>query len=108
MARLASLAVLLAVFVATPWQGNAQCRLCAAPTTSAEVKANPPIRLEIETSLNFDRLVLFGSGEGSAVVRPDGSSVATGALADVGARAMVGTATIHGEPGRTVRIELPR
>jgi len=42
------------------------------------------------------------------VLRPDGSSAAEGALAAVTARAMVGTATVHGIPGRAVRVELPR
>jgi hypothetical protein len=105
-------AVLLAVFAAaaaTEWPANAQCRLCDKPTTApAESKAEDQIRVEIETSLNFDRLILFGDGEGSAVIRPDGSRNAQGAVADIGPRAMVGTAAVHGEPGRAVRIELPR
>jgi hypothetical protein len=65
------------------------------------------IELEIETSLDFGRLVLAGSGQGAAVIRPDGSSAAQGALSGVSARAMVGTAVIRGAPGRAVRVELP-
>ena len=49
-----------------------------------------------------------GDGQGAAVIRPDGSSAAKGALADVSPRAMVGTAMVHGMPGRAVRVELPR
>ena len=41
-------------------------------------------------------------------IRPDGSSGAEGGVADVGPRAMVGTVLVHGQPGRAVRIELPR
>src|SRR3954468_1041836 len=104
-------AVLLAaaaVLVATEWPANAQCRLCKTPVTSRdEPKAADEVRLEIETSLNFDRLILFGDGDGSAVIRPDGSRAAQGSIADIGPRAMVGTAVIHGEPGRAVRVELP-
>jgi hypothetical protein len=86
-----------------------QCRLCDKPTTALSNTADGEgIDLEIETSLNFDRLILAGEGEGAAVVRPDGSSAAQGALAQVSPRAMVGSATVHGTPGRSVRVELPR
>lgn len=87
---------------------DAQCRLCDRPTTQREAQGSSErIALEIETSLNFDRLVLFGSGEGSALIRSDGVRSAAGSIADVGPRAMVGSAVIHGEPGRAVRIDLP-
>jgi hypothetical protein len=87
----------------------AQCRLCSTPTTSTDQEAGEkPIELRIESSLNFDRLVLSGAGQGNAVIRPDGSSSATGAIDSISARAMVGNATVHGEPGRAVRVELPR
>ena len=87
----------------------AQCRLCSKPSTTPDQKAGgKPVELQIESSLNFDRLVLSGAGQGSAVIRPDGSSSAQGAIESISGRAMVGTATIHGEPGRTVRVELPR
>jgi hypothetical protein len=66
------------------------------------------VRLEIETSLNFDRLILFGAGEGAAVIRPDGSSTAEGAVAGIGPRAVVGTASVHGQANRALRVELPR
>lgn len=99
----------LAAAAATPWPANAQCRLCERPTTMPDQpKADDQIRLEIQTSLNFDRLILFGEGEGAAVIHPDGSRAAQGAITDIGPRAMVGTAAIHGEPGRAVRVELPR
>lgn len=86
----------------------AQCRLCDRPTTQRETAAEgKKIELEIETSLNFDRLVLFGAGEGSARITPDGARSSAGSIADIGPRAMVGQAVIHGEPGRAVRIDLP-
>jgi hypothetical protein len=87
----------------------AQCRLCDTPTTARdEAASGQDIRLEIETSLNFDRLILYGAGAGTALIRPDGSTSAQGAVSDIGPRAMVGSATVHGQPGRAVRVELPR
>lgn len=87
---------------------SGQCRLCARPTTSLTTPgADSDIQLQIETSIDFDRLILAGQGEGAALIRPDGSKSTQGSVADVSARAMVGTATIHGAPGRAVRVELP-
>ena len=99
----------LAAAIAPASPAGGQCRLGAAPTTAlSQATTGDPIQLEIETSLNFDRVVLAGSGQGAAVIRPDGSNAAEGGLAGVSARAMVGTAVVRGVPGRIVRIELPR
>lgn len=87
---------------------QSQCRLCPTPTTTPSEEDGKPVELRVETSLNFDRLILSGSGNGVVVIRPDGSSSAQGALERLSARAMPGTATIRGEPGRAVRVELPR
>ena len=86
----------------------AQCRLCSAPTTvRTEEAGKGQVRLEIETSLDFDRLILLGPGDGSAVLRPDGSTSSAGTVSEISPRAMVGTVTVRGEPGRTLRIDLP-
>lgn len=96
-----------AVALARP--ADAQCRLCDQPTTIREENAaKGDVQLEVETSLDFDRLILFGIGEGAALIRPDGSKSAEGAVADIGPRAMVGSVTIRGEPGRSVRVDMPR
>lgn len=98
-----------AAVVAISWPADAQCRLCSAPVTARnDPSAKQDIRIDIETSINFDRLILLGEGDGAAVIRPDGSRAAEGIVTDVGPRAMVGTATVHGDAGRAVRVELPR
>lgn len=87
---------------------QAQCRLCATPTTALDDQTDSgKVTVEIETSLNFDRLILFGAGDGSVVLRPDGSGSAQGAIEGLGPRAMVGTAVLRGEPGRAIRVDLP-
>jgi hypothetical protein len=87
----------------------AQCRLCTTPTTALEDPvAEGRVTVDVETNLSFDRLVLFGAGEGTATIRPDGSRSAQGSIANFGPRAMIGTAVLHGEPGRAVRVDLPR
>ena len=87
----------------------AQCRLCETPTTGRDDRsAEGPVRLEIETSLDFDRLILVGAGEGSATLLPDGSRSVSGVVGAISGRAMVGSAVVRGEAGRSVRVELPR
>lgn len=87
----------------------AQCRLCDTPTTSRDdSSADGPVSLEIETSLDFDRLILLGAGDGTATLLPDGSRSVSGAVSAISGRAMVGSAIVRGEAGRAVRVELPK
>ena len=87
---------------------SGQCRLCDKPSTAlSQSRSDQGIDLRIETSVDFDRLILAGAGQGAAVIRPDGSNAAPGALSGLSPRAMVGSASVHGEPGRAVRVELP-
>jgi hypothetical protein len=88
----------------------AQCRLCELPATasSGALATGGDVQLEIETNLSFDRLVLAGAGNGAATIRPDGSRGTEGSVIELGPRATVGTVLVHGQPNRTVRIEIPR
>ena len=92
-----------------PASGAAQCRLCDGPagaTTASDASAR--VGLEVETSLDFDKLILTGEGEGSATLRPDGGREVSGIVGAISGRAMVGSAVVRGEPGRSVRIDLPQ
>jgi hypothetical protein len=109
MVRPATLAVVAALACGADASGaSAQCRLCSTPTTVIdETRGGDKVALDVETSLNFDQLIVDGSGGGSAVIRPDGSTQNAGAVADVSRRAMVGTVVLHGQPGRTIRVDMP-
>lgn len=111
MGRIAPLLIagtLAAGFTASPAPGAAQCRLCETPSTAPDSSAQQGrIQLEVETSLDFDKLILLGAGEGTATLRPDGSHEVSGIIGSISGRAMVGSATVRGEPGRSVRVELP-
>ena len=92
-----------------PTQGvTAPCSLCADKPENAAEKATAPVKLDAEVNLDFDRLVLAGNGDGSAELGPDGARTVTGSITAISARAMVGEIVIRGEPGRLVRIDLPR
>jgi hypothetical protein len=87
----------------------AQCRLCGQPSTQRQGESSgDDVQLRLETSLSFERLILSGPGMGAVTIRPDGSSGAEGAIANIGPRAMVGTVLVHGDAGRGVRVQLPR
>jgi hypothetical protein len=63
--------------------------------------------MEVEATLDFDRVLLTGGASGSARIGADGSRGSSGAVAPLTARAMVGRVVIQGEPNRSVRIDLP-
>jgi hypothetical protein len=101
------LALAIAAVAAAGSPARAQCRLCDTPTTSISASSSEGIVVEVESRLDFDRVILAGQGQGSAVIRPDGSNSAEGDVAALSARAMVGTASVHGTADRAVRVELP-
>ena len=102
----ALLAAALAAAAAAP--ARSQCRLCDTPTTAQEAPAGKDeITLSVETSLDFDRVVLNGAGEGSAVILPTGERSAIGGVGAVSGRAMAGTVLVRGTPDRLLRVEMP-
>ncbi|HVL78343.1 MAG TPA: DUF4402 domain-containing protein [Sphingomicrobium sp.] len=106
---LAAVALAGATIVAAPPAGAVQCRLCNAPSTAPEIARNSaPVTLQVEASLNFDRLILMTAGDGVATLLPDGTRTVSGSLTSFSGRAMVGSVSIRGEPGRAVRVDLPR
>jgi len=96
-----------AVLTAVP-DARAQCRLCEKPATGQKDDAEgQPVELEVQATLDFDRIIVLGAGEGTATLRPDGTRQVSGTVEAISGRAMVGEARVSGEPGRLVRIDLP-
>lgn len=105
-----ALATLFATSLATPAASQsvlAPCRLCSVDPAKQGSGNETAVRLDVETTLDFDRLILSGSGAGMAELGPDGARSVGGSIQAIGARAMVGQVVIRGEPGRHVRIGLP-
>jgi Domain of unknown function (DUF4402) len=66
------------------------------------------LNVEIRTQLDFSRATTTGKSGGKIRVDPQsGASSVTGDVVELGASALAGTATVTGEPGRAVRIEMP-
>ena len=106
---LSMLGALLAGALAMPGPVRAQCRLCPAPTTQAAGEAmSEAVRIEVQTRLDFDQLVVADNATpGTARLLPDGTTSVSGSVSALSGRAMVGSVVIHGEPNRLVRIGLP-
>jgi hypothetical protein len=98
-------AVLLA---GAPPAAAAQSPLFSTPTTQVDSDGDGGnIQLDVQATLDFDRLVLLGRGNGAAILLANGERSASGSVATVSARAMVGSITVHGDPNRALRVELP-
>ena len=105
---------LLAAGLAVSSPGRAQdassapCQLCsAAPSDTLNARPATPLRLQVETRLDFDKIVFEGTGSALFALSPGGVARLSGAATAGGARAMPGSVLIRGEPGRAVRIDLP-
>jgi hypothetical protein len=91
--------------------GDDVCRLCkpSDATETLAVAREIPISIEITTKLDFSRAALSGSGGGAIELDPtSGSRQVNGGMVDLGGAAIAGTAIVRGEPGRPVRIDMPR
>lgn len=84
------------------------CRLCSPTNETAEAgEPKAPIGIEVDTYLDFDRLIVTGAGNGAARLMPDGTKSTTGVLQGLRGRSVVGTVIIRGEPGRIIQVDLP-
>ena len=84
------------------------CRLCTAtPDKAPNARAASPLRLQVETRLDFDKVVFEGKGSALFGLSPAGVARLSGAATAAGARAMPGAVLVRGEPGRAVTIGLP-
>jgi Domain of unknown function (DUF4402) len=90
---------------------SAQCLLCDAPNTSINREAARPVgiplRISINTRLDFSRAAIANIGRGTIVVTPDGARTVSGNLEDLGGMGVAGTVEIWGSPNRQLTIDLP-
>jgi len=106
--------VLAAAGLVVPAASSAQdaslapCRLCSADRDgSPNAQPAAPLRLQVESRLDFDKVVFEGQGHALLALSPGGIVRLSGAATAAGARAMPGTVLVRGEPGRAVRVDLP-
>tara|TARA_R110001606_G_scaffold30498_10_gene94384 strand:- start:2428 stop:2973 length:546 start_codon:yes stop_codon:yes gene_type:complete len=107
-------AIMGACFAVQPEELQAQCRLCAASSTSHSLskavseKTEIPLQIEITANLDFSRMALLGNGGGVVSIDPmSGTRQISGSIANLGGMALHGEGRLTGEPGRSVRVYLP-
>lgn len=66
------------------------------------------INLSIESDIDFGRLIMIGSGQGSVMINVDtGTKTVNGDLDDLGGIAMNGKAVVTGMPFRAINVDFP-
>jgi hypothetical protein len=96
-----------ALALASPAAAAADGSLCADCFDISGEAAKRPLRVEIESGLEFSRLALRGPGDGEAEIDPQTGAKRVVNLIDLGGMSWQGRARITGEPLRPVRIALP-
>lgn len=86
----------------------AQCAFCGiTPGDPVKNTEAAPLEIELETTLDFDRIIVDGDGGGAVRLSPDGLNEISGAVEQVSGRARIGRVVIHGEPNRAVYVSFP-
>lgn len=87
----------------------APCVLCGiTPGEAASSGTSAPLEIEVETRLDFARVIIGGNGAGSVLIRPDGSSGSNGSAEAPSGRARIGRIVIRGEAGRDIYVDFPK
>lgn len=110
---LALAAAILATGSGGPVAAQGQCSFCDTnpPPSGGGGGGRPNNRaldLEIQSDIDFGRLLIIGSGDGRVILDlVTGSKTVFGDLDDFGGLTVQGRATIRGRPMRTIRIGFP-
>lgn len=103
------LALLFAPLGALPGPAAAQCAMCRITPGDATAGEEPaPLEIEMETTLDFDRIIIDGNGGGTVRLMPDGTSDSSGDVEQFSGRIRIGRVVIHGEPGRAIQVDFPK
>lgn len=110
-AFLAPFALLLGVMtLASPDEARAQdgvCTLCGVPTATVETGSEVPLTVSIESSIDFDKVLLTGTEGARVRLTPQGERLGLTGAELLGARAFAGTMVIRGEANRPIVVDMP-
>lgn len=92
-----------------PAHAQANCQLCTPQEGPARAAPERPVKIDIDTELNFGLAAHDASGSGSIRIDPaTGLRSTQGGLVALGGSGFRGTARITGQPFARVRIDFPR
>lgn len=110
MTRLAALFLLMmGMATATPLSAEPGCLLCAAPAQPTKAnKAMRPLRVDIDTSLDFSLAAHTNIGSGTIEIDPrTGERRVMGGLVALGGSSMRGVVLVEGEPFARLTVTIP-
>ena len=82
--------------------------MCGVGASVAQAADEIPLQVEIRTQLDFSKAATGSSSGGSISIDPNsGSRQVAGDVVDLGGSALAGSAVVTGEPGRSIRVDLP-
>lgn len=103
-----ALTIAVALLPLTPVSAQ-DCQLCVArPEQAAQAQPAKPLKIDIETALDFSTAAHTDMGQGSIQLDPATGQRRFAGLVGVGGAALRGMATVTGQPFRRVRVDLPR
>lgn len=111
MTRLASAFILcMSVVAAYPLAAEPSCLLCSAPADSAKSnKPMRPLRVDIDTALDFSLAAHTSAGSGSIEIDPrTGERRVLGGLVALGGSSMRGIVLVEGEPFARLTVTIPQ
>lgn len=89
--------------------GQGVCPLCDPQTESRRGEVpEQPLRIEVESALDFSRLALAGSVGDASIDPATGNRSTQGGLMGLGGMPFRGTVRLTGTPRRPIRVDLPR
>lgn len=100
----------LGLILAGPSTAAAQCLLCAQDASGAVIASrerDTPLRVDIETQLDFSRVAVGAMGGAVELDPVSGARRLSGAVVDLGGFPVTGVVTVRGAPGAEVRVTLP-
>ncbi len=108
MLRIKSLSWPLAILAAFPLVAGAAPSESDSAPIHTTISAPRAIQIEIVTDLNFSRAAVIGQNGGEIKIAAHNSSqISTVGVVDLGGYAKAGQVRVYGEPGRSLRIDLP-
>lgn len=96
--------------VASSAAAQTGCLLCSAPVEAAKLnKVMRPLRVDIETSLDFSLAAHTNNGSGSIEIDPKtGERRIIGGLVALGGSSMRGIVSVEGEPFAPLTVTMPQ
>jgi len=83
------------------------CLLCGENNGDTGAETEIPLRIEVVTKLSFSRIALTGRGGALVSLDPRGASDLSGDAVPLGGYPLAGSVILSGEPGRSVRVDMP-